>query len=693
MASLFMSYPPSSMQNKLIECPLQSRIWLEGPAGTGKTSAAAFWIANRIERLSDHRFLLFTPQRTLLGPYQQLQKVLPFDQQERLELRTFGSFIRQMLSLFWPELMPLAGFNRPHAEPTFLAVDSAQYQMGLLVNPLLASGHFETVRLAPNRLYAQLLDNLNKSALVGFSHEEIGMRLKSAWSGSPSQIKVYDDVQTAINLFRNKCLEDGLLDLSLQVELFTQVLSKLSCFQDWFKRRYQVLVYDNCEEDPPVYHDLMLSWLEHSQNALMVFDTEAGFRSFLGADPASARRIKDKANQVLRFEKAIFHTPAIDAFIHQVETWQKTDRKQKLPRPNNLELLSGNYRFFPELLDNVADKIAELIDEGQPPESIIVLSPFVSEVLRYSLEVRLQNHGLSLQTLRPSAEGIDDPALRNLLTLGIMANPQWNVPIHQWNIANTLAYFVNDLDIVRAQTVASNLVADQTGRLSLGEATQKLAKPQSDALGRLFGWLAGWQAQDDLRVFYARIFNELLASKGFSWFQDPVGGMVTNRLIHAIDRFLDGLPAKTNIDVANEEFVRVSLEGLIFGLDPAQWSLEPGKVLLLPTTTFLMQNIAVAYQFWLGIGSPAWYQRLEQPLTHPYVLSRNWPAGKQWTAWDEQALSKNNIEKILKGLARRSTKKIFLCHSQYGESGQEERGLMIKLLQSILKQCMDGRYD
>ncbi len=144
--------------------------------------------------------------------------------------------------------------------------------------------------------------------------------------------------------------------------------------------------------------------------------------------------------------------------------------------------------------------------------------------------------------------------------------------------------------------------------------------------------------------------------------------------------------------MANEEFVRVSLEGLIFGLHPAQWSLEPGKVLLLPTTTFLMRNIAVAYQFWLGIGSPAWYQRLEQPLTHPYVLSRNWSAGKQWTAWDEQALSKNNIEKILKGLARRSTKKIFLCHSQYGESGQEERGLMIKLLQSILKQSMDGRY-
>ena len=64
------------------------------------------------------------------------------------------------------------------------------------------------------------LDSVNKSALVGFPLEDIYARLSSAWTGSPTQLNVYQDVQTAASAFRQFCLENNLLDYSLQVELF-----------------------------------------------------------------------------------------------------------------------------------------------------------------------------------------------------------------------------------------------------------------------------------------------------------------------------------------------------------------------------------------------------------------------------------------------------------------------------------------
>ena len=106
-------------------------------------------------------------------------------------------------------------------------------------------------------------------------------------------------------------------------------------------------------------------------------------------------------------------------------------------------------------------EIRQLVSDGNAPEKIAVLSPFVSDVLRFALETRLNADGIQVQTLRPSAPGLSDPALRNLTTLAVMAYPAWNLPLDKWHLANALAFFIDDLDIVRAQNLAENLGKDE----------------------------------------------------------------------------------------------------------------------------------------------------------------------------------------------------------------------------------------
>jgi hypothetical protein len=111
-----------------------------------------------------------------------------------------------------------------------------------------------------------------------------------------------------------------------------------------------------------------------------------------------------------------------------------------------------------------------------------------------------------------------------------------------------------------------------------------------------------------------------------------------------------------------------------------------GAVLLAPAYTFLMSNRPVTVQFWLDVSSQGWFERLYQPLTHPYVLSRHWLPGATWNADNEFTAAQETLERLVGGLARRCREKIYLGLSDMNEQGYESRGPLQVALQRVLRQ-------
>ena len=212
-----------------------------------------------------------------------------------------------MVELFWPVVAAEAGFAQPDRPPTFLTLETAQYFMARLVGPLLAEGYFDSISIDRNRLYSQILDNLNKAAAVGFPHSEIGARLTAAWVGDSVQTRVYAEAQECADRFRAYCLAHNLLDFSLQYELFAQRLWPLPACRDYLTRRYTHLIVDNVEEDTPVAHDLLAAWLPTCASALVIYDWEAGYRRFLGADSRGAYRLKTLCNEHVNLHRLVRH--------------------------------------------------------------------------------------------------------------------------------------------------------------------------------------------------------------------------------------------------------------------------------------------------------------------------------------------------------------------------------------------------
>ena len=146
--------------------------------------------------------------------------------------------------------------------------------------------------------------------------------------------------------------------------------------------------------------------------------------------------------------------------------------------------------------------------------------------------------------------------------------------------------------------------------------------------------------------------------------------------------------ADTDALTLGREYIAMLSEGVIAAQYLGAWKMKADNaVLVAPAYTFLMQNRAVAVQFWLNPGSDGWVERLFQPLTHPYVLSRGWDnaEGHYWTDADDVTANQETLARLTTGLLRRCKERLYLGLSELGESGFEQRGVLLKAFQQVLQ--------
>lgn len=691
-----MEYAPP--QAELLRRPLASKLFLEGQAGSGKTTTAAARLIQLLEMgVPGQSILVLVPQRTLAGPYR--NALLQSAGGGQAAILTAAGLAKHMVDLFWPLVARDAGFAFPDQPPGFLTLETAQYYMAHLVRPLLEQGYFESITIDRNRLYSQILDNLNKAALVGFPISEIAERLKNAWSGESSQLRVYDDSQRCADLFRRFCLDNNLLDFSLQVELFSQRLWPSLLCRAYLRDTYRHVIADNLEEDTPFAHDLLAEWLPDFESALLICDQDAGYRSFLSADRMSALNLASHCDEHIVFDGSLVCPPELESFGQRLglaleRPSAQESGSQGLPEglPEALRL-SPQIRFYPQMLDWVAMQVLDLLNQGTPPGEIAVLAPLLPDSLRFSLSDRFDRLGIPYRSHRPSRALGDEPATRCLLTFAQLAHPDWGVKPSRFEVAYALLQAIDGLDLVRAQLIAEIAFRPRDGKL---EPLDRLRPEMQERITYTFGnryeelrqWLsqAAQEPAAELDFFLSRLFGEILAQPGFGFHANMDAGQAAANLIESAQKFrraveLRGTAAANPLGKEYYEMVR---DGVIAAQYVENWQpISPDAVFIAPAYTFLMNNTPVTHQIWLDAGSNAWFERLYQPLTHPFVLSRAWQADRLWNAADEYETNRETLYRLVLGLLRRCRASVHLALCDLSESGYEQRGMLLKCIHQV----------
>ncbi|HEY9076528.1 MAG TPA: UvrD-helicase domain-containing protein [Anaerolineaceae bacterium] len=684
--------------------------FLSGPAGAGKTTTGVQRVINLVQDgVPASEILVLVPQRGLAAPYIQTMESLDFPSSSQISVLTLGGLARRMVDLLFPMIARDAGFAHPTRPPVFLTLETTQYYMAHLVRPFLDEGLFDSITIDRNRLYSQIVDNLNKAALIGFPPTTFWEKLQAAWIGEPAQARVYADAQRCANLFRQYCLDHNLLDFSLQIELFREKLWDTLLCRELLRKSYRHLVADNLEEDTPTTHDLLAEWLPDFETALLISDDEAGYRRFLGADPLTSSLLADLCSERCTLNHSWISSPVLEAFGRQAGI---SLQRQQVPQPDPIDLAqltqavhypATPLRFYPQMLEWVVGEVRNLIDQGLPPGEIAILAPILSDSLRFTLTNRLEAVGIPWKSQRPSRPLRDEPAARCLLTLARLAYPQWNSDPSGFEVAYALMQALAGLDLVRAHLITEVLYRKRQGRyclMSFEQVNQEMRERITYVIGegyeRLRTWLEDIRSQPEMELdhFFSRLFGEILSQPGFGFHTHIDSGRVAAQLIESVQKFRRTVGANLAEEGKSTgiEYYQMVEDGVL----AAQYLLEPelleaNAVLISPAYTFLMSNQQVDTQFWLDINSDAWAERLYQPLTHPYVLTREWNPGRVWTDADENEISKENLYRLVLGLARRCRRQVYLCYSELSEQGYEGRGLFWRTVQHVFQSASQAR--
>ncbi len=686
-------------QNFVVNNVGRTKLFISGPAGSGKTTSACSALEQLLlSGVQAESILVLTPQRSLAQPYREIVKKSDFPAGGLLSIVTLGGLAQRMDSLFWPMVAPLAGFKHPEHLPTFLTLETSQYYIARVVEPLIKNGYFDSITIDPNRAYSQILDNLNKSAIVGFQIDEIASRLKDAWTGRSKQLIAYDQVQECALLFRKYCLENNLLDFSLQLEIFARFLWPSTLCKSYLTQNYKHLIYDNIEEDIPVAHDIIQEWLSFFESALLIHDTTAGFRTFLGADDFSANKLA-KGYQTIKFPGSFIQPKSVQLFE---DTLIKSIREHSCLKTEDSEVLNAfsvhPFRFFPQALDWISEEISRLIsNKNVLPQDIVVLTPFLSDSLRFALTQRFEKSQIPFSTFRPSRSLEDEPIVNAMLTMAKLAHPEWKLLPTKHDLRYSLMQIIPELDLIRADLLSQMLYSPsrQEGKLnSFSQIRSEMQERITFVIGNKYETIRNWLENSstknaELDIFISSFFGEILSSPDFIFYKNFQAASVVNRLIESARKFrqavdLSVIPIDTSI---SKEFISMVENGVISAQYLSNWDvqIQTQGVLIAPAFTYLMSNRPGRYQFWLDVGSSGWWTRLEQPLTQPYVLSRNWKPGQKWTALDDLRTSDETLAKVCTGLLRRTSDHVYLLSINLNETGNEERGRLLVAIQTVLR--------
>jgi len=353
----------------------------------------------------------------------------------------------------------------------------------------------------------------------------------------------------------------------------------------------------------------------------------------------------------------------------------------------------------------VAREVDALVRSGAAPGGIAIIAPYVNEVMRFTLEEALSqaSPAIPLHPLRPALALRDEPLIRGLLALARLAHPTWVVRLHgspqplgAEDVALALECTIAELDPVRARRLAA--LAFVPGEPGLAELVALApGASRASAAGRMWeqvgfrfqaayrvlsGWVAAYMARppDALSVFLSRLFGQVLSQPGFALYRNPAGARVYGRLVESAFKFESAVAPRQVEGEPDGDALGADYVSLVLGdiataeyLSDVPWPAEDA-VVLAPAYAWLTRDLSCDWMFWLDLSAEGWWNRPNQPLTHPYVLSREWPVGRPWTDADEDAAGRAALSAVLVGLGARCRRGIYLASSALGVGGEEQTG-------------------
>ena len=667
--------------------------FLLGPVGTGKSSA----LQRRLVRLLDggepaYTMLVLVAEPEHRHAFEEAVMTSGLGPFADLKVTTFSQMALEMVTLFWPLVARQSGFAHPHQPPTTLTYDLAQLLMWQVITPLLEGGGFADLRLRPQQIVSQVLDTLNRSAMNGLTLEQASKRQMSSWTGEKTRLVHLRDAALAAREFRDFCLVNSLLDLSLSIEVFNSQLVHAPDFHRYFSERYRHLLVDNIEEQTPAGQNFVSSLVELTETTAVAYDEESGYKRFMSADPKSALQFQIRSQSFFHFEDSFISSEPMTHLANVVENYLLHSAKPTAGAGEMIiDVVGGRYRR--EMIRQLAQRLVALIEEGVAPGDIAIITPYMDGALRYSLSQALGQAGVPYRLLRRRSSPREEPRIRAWLTWLLLAHLEWGIVPSAYDVSEAFSLTIHGLDPARAGLAAKFLYDHREGKLlpanGLDERIQaRISAEILDRIEELRLWLADTAVDTPIDLFLHNLFTQLLSQRRFQPEPDVVGAAVCDWLVKTATRLREaavpmGFSTAAEVGLV---FVEGIYQGLVTANPPDLGEPpDPNGITLSTIYGYLLEGQPVRVQIWLETAASGWWDIPNQPLSNAFVLAQSYDSQAAWTTTEDFAIRNELLSRIIHGLCGRTSDGIILANSDLDRRGINQEGPLWRALQPTIR--------
>ncbi len=619
---------------------------IQGNIGSDKTEVLVKYYSDLIKSgISDNQILVI-----VLNSYRKadfIKRINGIIQDTNISnIYTFSGLCYNSFSDNWEFISKFTQNKKQNDKPNLCGLEVSQYIFKESIKTADFSDYISKVNLLHQlfRRYSLTVQNC-------LSNEDILKRSKLLGESFAR------DAQRAIDDYKIKTFKYNSFDYLRQLAVLPLIYNNT----DYFKT-VKYLVVDDADEFSYAFWQFTDELIPSLNDYLIAYDEKGSTRcGYLCAYKSGINDfIKKYSPEIIRAESKAVLKNSADEFFQAV----KTGNKIKI---SEFEYLSAVKRL--DMLQEVNEKIKNLLKNGVKEEEIAVITPVQDEVLYECLS----SDGINFQILSGSEKLSDDISVKYIITSLKIIN---NIKISEYELKNILIKllkipFNNCFDILKEYKKEHTLKNFDLNNEKYNYAYTKFLSFINSQR----------KINSNISIQIKDISENLLKEFGTNFEREKF-----NFLLKEAKSFELAFYGK--IQNITQDFI-TQIENSIISENPSETvEIKSGNVILSTPQKIIDFAYKTKYQLWIDISSPEWVKNDTGTLYNAWVLSKDWNK-KTFTLEDDIALTNDKTARIIRKLMLCAEKSIMFFSSLYDNSGNENFGGIADFIETEQKKHIE----
>lgn len=577
------------------------------------------------------------------------ERELDIEISEALNITTYIGFIKREIIKFWPLITEKCDqIKNKSIMPTFIPSSLSEYIIINKVNEERnANGYFQDITATNRSIANSINNNINKAVLALTDFKTIGEKIYLSKKNRDNLMRFsYSQMDEIVYYYINILLENSMLDNSLAIYLYNNYLLNDDRYKNYLSKKFKYLIIDSLESSSNAEVDFINLLSNYTTDTYIYFNEKKDY--------------------------SVFNNIDID-YIYENIIYKIKDNNKNISR-NNTELsdiyllpskiiLNDSSQLYNEMIDEVCEKVIELIDKGVKLSEIAIISPVNNTILDYQIKKILNDNKISVFNTKKHNKIVDYP-YSNALVVAACIFYGYEEYIKEDEYISFIEILF-DVNRIKAYKIYRNKEENIEYR-----ALKKYILSKKNENLKTSEFLIKFYIDKMLNLKYGKenvdtCKNIIYESENFI---ENIKVLGINKENNEGKIFIEVLKSTIN------DYYRIS--------DIIDLKILDNVIITTPYS-YLSYCIDRPIQIWVDIGSNAWNMKIEKDISNFIVLRKSFKENQIYTNDMEDYYKKYYLYNMIYNLLL-DAKEVYAYKSEYSVNGYLQESILYGVLLKLV---------